>query len=58
VHCGGGGWVARHLTTLLRSRDVKVQAIALTALTPLVKGNHDVPVYLAWAPARRSNAGA
>lgn len=58
THSGGGGWVARHLTTLLRSRDIKVQAAALTALASLAKDNHDVAVHLARAPAGRSNAGA
>jgi armadillo repeat-containing protein 8 len=58
AHSGGGGWVARYLTTLLRSRDVKVQAAALSALASLAKDNHDVAVHLARAPAGRSNAGA
>ena len=58
AHSGGGGWVVRHLTTLLRSRDVKVQAAALTALASLVKDNHDVAVHLARAPTGRSNTGA
>ncbi|KAI0280546.1 armadillo-type protein, partial [Russula aff. rugulosa BPL654] len=53
AHSGGGGWVARHLTSLLRSRDVKVQAAALTALASLAKDNHDVAVQLARAPAGR-----
>ncbi|KAI9446024.1 ARM repeat-containing protein [Lactarius indigo] len=50
----GGGWVARHLTALLRSRDVKVQETALNALAALAKDNHDVAVHLAKAPVARS----
>jgi hypothetical protein len=53
----GGGWVARHLTTLLRSRDVKVQEAALNALAALAKDNHDVAVHLARAPAGRPTSG-
>ncbi|KAI0306232.1 ARM repeat-containing protein [Multifurca ochricompacta] len=52
----GGGWVARHLTTLLRSRDVKVQEAALNALAALAKDNHDVAIHLARAPVGRPNA--
>ncbi|KAI0284920.1 ARM repeat-containing protein [Russula brevipes] len=52
---GGGGWVARHLTTLLRSRDIKVQEAALNALAALAKDNHDVAVHLAKAPTGRSS---
>ncbi|KAI0253577.1 ARM repeat-containing protein [Lactifluus subvellereus] len=52
----GGGWVARHLTTLLRSRDVKVQEAALNALAALAKDNHDVAVHLARAPAGRPSS--
>lgn len=54
---GGGGWVARHLTTLLRSRDVKVQEAALYALAALAKDNHDVAVHLARGPVGRSTTG-
>jgi len=54
---GGGGWVARHLTTMLRSRDVKVQEAALNALAALAKDNHDVAVHLAKAPTGPSNPG-
>ncbi len=54
AHSGGGGWVARHLTTLLRSRDVKVQEAALNALAALAKDNHDVAVHLAKAGGRPS----
>ncbi|KAH9032520.1 ARM repeat-containing protein [Lactarius hengduanensis] len=50
----GGGWVARHLTALLRSRDVKVQETALNALAALAKDNHDVAVHLTKAPVARS----
>ncbi len=53
----GGGWVARHLTTLLRGRDVKVQETALNALAALAKDNHDVAVHLAKAPVGRSSSG-
>jgi len=54
----GGGWVARHLTTMLRNRDVKVQEAALNALAALAKDNHEVAVHLAKAPAGRSTTGA
>ena len=54
----GGGWVARHLTTLLRSRDVKVQEAALNALAALAKDNHDVAIHLAKTPAGKSSTGA
>jgi hypothetical protein len=33
----GDGWLARHLTTMLRNRDVKVQEAALYALAALAK---------------------
>lgn len=55
---GGGGWVARHLTSMLRNRDVKVQEAALSALAALAKDNHEVAVHLAKAPAGRSTIGA
>jgi armadillo repeat-containing protein 8 len=58
AHSGGGGWVARHLTTLLRSRDVKVQEAALNALAALAKDNHDVAVHLAKGPTGRPSTGA
>jgi armadillo repeat-containing protein 8 len=58
AHTGGGGWVARHLTTLLRSRDVKAQEAALNALAALAKDNNDVAVHLARAPAGRPSSGA
>ena len=54
----GGGWVARHLTTLLRSRDVKVQEAALNALAALAKDNHDFAIHLAKTPAGMSSTGA
>ena len=54
----GGGWVARHLTSMLRNRDVKVQEAALNALAALAKDNHEVAVHLAKAPAGRSPTGA
>jgi len=38
---GGGGWVARHLMTMLRSRDVKVLEAVLNALAVLAEDNHD-----------------
>jgi len=53
----GGGWVARHLTTMLRSRDVKVQEAALNALAALAKDNHDVAIHLAKAPTGKPSTG-
>ena len=58
MHSNGGGWVARHLTTLLCSHDFNVQIAALTALASLVKDNHDVTVHLARALAGRSSTDA
>ncbi|TFY60598.1 hypothetical protein EVG20_g7364 [Dentipellis fragilis] len=43
---GQGGWVARQLTGLARSKDVKVQEAALWALAALAKDNHDVAMVL------------
>ncbi|GLB39316.1 putative ARM repeat-containing protein [Lyophyllum shimeji] len=42
-----GGWVARQLTALLKSRDVKLQEAALNALAALAKENPDVANALA-----------
>jgi len=50
---GGGGWVARHLMTMLRSRDVKVLEAVLNALAVLAEDNHD-PMLLMF---RKSHLG-
>ncbi|THH14939.1 hypothetical protein EW146_g5460 [Bondarzewia mesenterica] len=42
-----GGWVARHLTSLLSSRDLKVQEAALSALAALARDNYEVAANLA-----------
>ncbi|KZT27288.1 ARM repeat-containing protein [Neolentinus lepideus HHB14362 ss-1] len=44
-----GGWVARHLTALLQSKEVKVQEAALSALAALTKENHSMSLGLASA---------
>jgi hypothetical protein len=47
VHARSSGseWPAHHLTTLLRSRDVKVHEVALVALASLANDNRDVAVH-------------
>ncbi|KAI0263468.1 ARM repeat-containing protein [Gloeopeniophorella convolvens] len=54
TNSGGGGWVARNLTALLRSRDLKVQEAALNALAALAKDNHDIAVHMARDAADRA----
>ncbi|KAI0064492.1 ARM repeat-containing protein [Artomyces pyxidatus] len=49
-----GGWAARTLTSLLRSRDSKVQEAALSALAALAKDNYEVAATLAKGIVDRS----
>ncbi|KAH8117383.1 hypothetical protein DFH11DRAFT_1007345 [Phellopilus nigrolimitatus] len=45
-----GGWVIRHLTTMLKSKDFKTQEASLYAIAALVKDNTNIALVLSKSP--------